>query len=465
MDIINENKEVILSDLFKKKRAKRIVTEKVTQRKDNIALNSIIKYIKANNDWIAITTQEIHKRFKRKGVENVLYALRSDPNIITRQGVINRNLKTREYKWVPTQEKISLKFRATEYSKIDENELIHLEEIYGSDIDANAVDILCVYDYLITVGCKYNWIHFDISSFFRQKQAAFDAVEQAFNSLYEHKLFNYCIINEPQFRKPIIVIKLTDKENSFEKLNEDILNSNIEYLEPIKIPRPSRKSNDIEQIDESSDIDDVGERQEIDSQEQGFENATTKIDDTIFVENDASVSATKEANKDNVPVKNNSTTVSDFQEEVNTLMSNSYNFEDKIRILISKFQEATEQSIKEHQENLDISLNVFNKMQEENNALKEENKVLKEINFKQEHKIQMFDQYSKKISENTVEEMNKLLGVMINLIVEFTTQPKYMLTDQKVINAFRAKVVQLVTEISNSVMNYKPESSFPPNEI
>ena len=230
MDIINENKEVILSDLFKKKRAKRIVTEKVTQRKDNIALNSIIKYIKANNDWIAITTQEIHKRFKRKGVENVLYALRSDPNIITRQGVINRNLKTREYKWVPTQEKISLKFRATEYSKIDENELIHLEEIYGSDIDANAVDILCVYDYLITVGCKYNWIHFDISSFFRQKQAAFDAVEQAFNSLYEHKLFNYCIINEPQFRKPIIVIKLTDKENSFEKLNEDILNSNIDRL-------------------------------------------------------------------------------------------------------------------------------------------------------------------------------------------------------------------------------------------
>ena len=393
---------------------RRKLAERRQKAKNEEIINSLLQEIKdcnKNDGWLSVPTHFIQEHYNVKDGFRIVYitnAIRSNPNIINK--IIKQDSKQgcHGYKYVDKEYKNSLLFKALTYKDIKEDDITLLNNTYHTADNININNILTCYGYLKRAKANEEWVKIDMMIFITRKMLPIDDFLAALNSLYEHKLLTYKLIEKETY------FRLTTP-NTFSEINT---NNNVKI----------------------SSQNDIVLQQDL----TAINNKNTN--DTVQNNIDFNVKEDKNSPTDNIDNK------------FNLLRQHIFNFFDE-------YKKEIQSSLEKEQEETNRSYNALIKLQTENERLSKQINDLKTKYNEQQKRLEATREYNYKFTKNTFMLLEDMIGQSINLISDFAKNPRYVFSDQNRVNRFKGNLVQTISDTVSEIKRFNPDSKYPEQEI
>lgn len=451
---------------------KRVETRKRVEKAMNKealpVYHELVKQIKAETasspgSWKRVISSKLKEEYglsQDRACNYVMYCLRTDPNLISRteekgqRKYSSTKLQPFSFRWVPKEDKIAMGFHANANKYLNDEQIDFIsEKMEGSSL--NPEDILYVVGLLVFQGAHKNWIQLntlDISV------RCMQPIENIIDVLFELTDRKMLIVKDCSVREkikvttvPICTLIFSD-ENYESRLEESkdqkfLLDSaKIKYIEIA----PQKKKNDtfLRKIRQSSHI--------------------TNTEKTIAILDQIKMGQALKPASSFITLKQDSIDTKS-QKKLDKDMESVTLLKEQLCNLVDKYQENLFNVQQMQQKKIDDSYAAFAKLEQEreewSNKLQEKETECQLLRSKLEivkKDMKMYKDFSDNFIMNAQESLDLFLGQIVSAVEGFTKQPVYKINNETVTAKFKRELLNIVGDTSKRIMDYRPESKFPP---
>lgn len=445
---------------------------------------------KDNDEFYTLITSSLNLTDKRSESimlqKQLVRDLQANKNIISQTQVMSEKggqklavkMQPYTFKWVDEEEKAALKFRANTIKGLEE---MHIEFIEHKMKDYKLgfeADILRCFEYFIRNGAVEGWIPLDVFELARKCAIPINDCIQVVNDLanndaivlayYEIELSHRSGINRKR-SKLAVGIAFEDKDiEELKKASADGAMVKLGAHSNKKVQQQKKRKVSAEKVCElvrntTVKVDDA-KKKEILSK---IEDRTNDINltNSVILKKETAPASDVQMSVNKAPQESGVDIYSEFAKMVSVEVANK----------VAGFVTGQVQSAQEERDNALFEKNnavMFKEKQAQHianlqktiNKLEAENAKLKGKLSKTESREEAYRDFSDDFSMNAVEQLKLLQHRLSKRAQAFAELPRYQKWDEMAEAEFTTDVASIIKELSDKIINYKPESKMPPNQ-
>jgi hypothetical protein len=397
--------------------------------------------------WEKIVLNDFRKEDSLKHAidrENILYKLRSHPNIISKLAsagggrVVTKKMRPSAFKWVDVEEKKKLGVHAIEYKNLTDDQLSVLDSLFSHrDNKAPLNDILCVTDYLVSAKANSKWVKLEAIKMASRLGQPIERTQDALLDLKKENILNLSEVKA--VRGTITVCRLTFTKEEYELVKDQKDNGNIDYSYVTNKDLADHRQSVVVRHRIASKI---ARKKVLDQQN---DNPSVDIQLVRHADNSRFIKTPQER-----IIKNRTDEIKGL-DKINPDVKIKL---DNLQKAFEEYQESVLDSIQNERSEVRRSFDAFVKMQKENLDLKEQNKALSKKCTSLKEDVGHYKKYHIGFRENLQTMLNVMLGQIVSAVEDYSRIPAHKQNEVTIAN-FKAEIFNTVGETSSRIIDYK----------
>lgn len=445
---------------------------------------------KDNDEFYTLITSSLNLTNKRSESimlqKQLVRDLQANKNIISQTQVMSEKggqklavkMQPYTFKWVDEEEKAALKFRANTIKGLEE---MHIEFIEHKMKDYKLgfeADILRCFEYFIRNGAVEGWIPLDVFELARKCAIPINDCIQVVNDLanndaivlayYEIELSHRSGINRKR-SKLAVGIAFEDKDiEELKKASVDGAMVKLGAHSNKKVQQQKKRKVSAKKVRElvrntTVKVDDAKKKEILSKIEERTNDIN--LTNSVILKKETAPASDVQMSVNKAPQESGVDIYSGFAKMVSVEVANK----------VAGFVTEQVQSAQEERDNALFEKNnavMFKEKQAQHIAnlqktidkLEAENAKLKGKLSKTESRKEAYKDFSDEFSMNAVKQLQLLQHRLSKRAQAFAELPRYQKWDEMAEAEFTTDVANIIKELSDKIINYKPESKMPPNQ-
>ncbi len=445
---------------------------------------------KDNDEFYTLITSSLNLTNKRSESimlqKQLVRDLQANKNIISQTQVMSEKggqklavkMQPYTFKWVDEEEKAALKFRANTIKGLEE---MHIEFIEHKMKDYKLgfeADILRCFEYFIRNGAVEGWIPLDVFELARKCAIPINDCIQVVNDLanndaivlayYEIELSHRSGINRKR-SKLAVGIAFEDKDiEELKKASADGAMVKLGAHSNKKVQQQKKRKVSAKKVRElvrntTVKVDDAKKKEILSKIEERTNDIN--LTNSVILKKETAPASDVQMSVNKAPQESGVDIYSEFAKMVSAEVANK----------VAGFVTGQVQSAQEERDNAVFEKNnadMFKEKQAQHIAnlqktidkLEAENAKLKGKLSKTESREEAYRDFSDDFSMNAVDQLKLLQHRLSKRAQAFAELPRYQKWDEMAEAEFTTDVANIIKELSDKIINYKPESKMPPNQ-
>ena len=445
---------------------------------------------KDNDEFYTLITSSLNLTNKRSESimlqKQLVRDLQANKNIISQTQVMSEKggqklavkMQPYTFKWVDEEEKAALKFRANTIKGLEE---MHIEFIEHKMKDYKLgfeADILRCFEYFIRNGAVEGWIPLDVFELARKCAIPINDCIQVVNDLanndaivlayYEIELGHRSGINRKR-SKLAVGIAFEDKDiEELKKASADGAMVKLGAHSSKKVQQQKKRKVSAKKVRElvrntTVKVDDAKKKEILSKIEERTNDIN--LTNSVILKKETAPASDVQMSVNKAPQESGVDIYSGFAKMVSVEVANK----------VAGFVTEQVQSAQEERDNALFEKNnavMFKEKQAQHianlqktiNKLEAENAKLKGKLSKTESREEAYKDFSDEFSMNAVKQLQLLQHRLSKRAQAFAELPRYQKWDEMAEAEFTTDVANIIKELSDKIINYKPESKMPPNQ-
>lgn len=395
------------------------------------------------------------------------------------------------FKWVDEEEKAKLKFRANTIKGLEEKHIEFIERKMKDYKLGSEADILRCFEYLIRLGAVDGWMPLDVFEVARKCAIPINECIQVVNDLanndaivlayYEIEANHRSGVSR---KKSKLAVGIAFEDEEIEELKKASANGTMVSLVAADSKKKQKKkkvsSAKVRQLARNTvvKVDDAKKNEILSKIEERTHDI--KLTNSVMFKNGDEPENTQtraELEAMNSPLQNiqENVSIAPLEKNVDIYSEFARMIGVEVANKVAGFVNGQVQSVHEERDNALFEKNNAIRFKEKQaqhianlqktiDKLEAENAKLKGKLSKTESREEAYKDFSDEFSMNAVKQLQLLQHRLSKRAQAFAELPRYQKWDEMAEAEFTTDVANIIKELSDKIINYKPESKMPPNQ-